>query len=60
MESVTEAKLRSFLQRLGERYTGSGSLYLLGGCALCLLDLVFSNRTLFHLKNSVQARQEVT
>ena len=37
MESVTEAKLRSLLQRLSERYTGPGSLYLLGGCALCLL-----------------------
>lgn len=37
MEPVTEAKLRSFLQRLGERYGGPGTFYLLGGCALCLL-----------------------
>jgi len=37
MESVTAANLRSFLERLGERYQGSATLYLLGGSALCLL-----------------------
>ena len=37
MESVTRTALRSFLQGLGERYPGQGSLYLLGGCALGLL-----------------------
>ena len=37
MESVTLAALQSFLQELGERYTGQATLYLLGGCALGLL-----------------------
>ena len=37
MEPVTRIALERFLQRLGERYPGQGDLYLLGGCALCLL-----------------------
>ena len=37
MESVTAATLRTFLERLGERYQGSAALYLLGRSALCLL-----------------------
>jgi len=37
MEPVTLDTLQSFLQRLGERYSGAGLLYLLGGSALCLL-----------------------
>jgi len=37
MEPVTLDTLQSFLQRLGERYPGAGTLYLLGGSALCLL-----------------------
>jgi hypothetical protein len=37
MESVTAANLKSFLQRLGERYPGPATVYLLGGSALCLL-----------------------
>ena len=37
MESVTAAKLKSFLQRLAERYPGPATIYLLGGSALCLL-----------------------
>ena len=37
MEPVTVVNLRSFLQRLGERYPGSATIYLLGGSALCLL-----------------------
>ena len=37
MESVTTANLKSFLQRLGERYPGPATIYLLGGSALCLL-----------------------
>ncbi len=37
MEAVTLERLRSFLERLGERYPGQGTLYLLGGCALQLL-----------------------
>jgi len=37
MESVTAANLKSFLQRLGERYPGPATIYLLGGSALCLL-----------------------
>ncbi|MCJ7549814.1 MAG: hypothetical protein MUQ30_09050 [Anaerolineae bacterium] len=37
MEPVTVANLMAFLQRLGERYPGPATLYLLGGSALCLL-----------------------
>ena len=37
MESVTAANLKLFLQRLGERYPGPATIYLLGGSALCLL-----------------------
>jgi hypothetical protein len=37
VETITTQILHSFLQRLSQRYTGSGTLYLLGGCALCLL-----------------------
>ncbi len=37
MEPVTLATLQTFLRRLGERFTGAGDLYLLGGSALCLL-----------------------
>lgn len=37
MESVTAENLRTFLERLGEQYQGSATLYLLGGGALCLL-----------------------
>ncbi len=37
MESVTAANLKLFLQRLGKRYPGPATIYLLGGSALCLL-----------------------
>ena len=37
VEAVTEINLRAFLERLGEQYSGSATLYLLGGSALCLL-----------------------
>jgi hypothetical protein len=37
VESVTVENLRAFLERLGEQYPGSATLYLLGGGALCLL-----------------------
>lgn len=37
MEAVTSATLETFLQRLGERSSCAGVLYLLGGSALCLL-----------------------
>ena len=37
METVTLDILQTFLRRLGERFTGAGDLYLLGGSALCLL-----------------------
>jgi len=37
MEPVTAVNLKSFLQRLGERYPGVATIYLLGGSALCLL-----------------------
>ena len=37
MEPVTAVNLRSFMQRLGERYPGPATIYLLGGSALCLL-----------------------
>ena len=37
MESVTATNLKSFLKRLGERYPGPATIYLLGGSALCLL-----------------------
>jgi hypothetical protein len=37
MDPVTQDALQSFLQRLGERYPGQGTFYLLGGCALGLL-----------------------
>ncbi len=35
MEPVTLTNLRSFLQRLGERYSHPATIYLLGGSALC-------------------------
>jgi hypothetical protein len=34
---VTSATLQTFLRRLGQRFTGTGDLYLLGGSALCVL-----------------------
>jgi hypothetical protein len=37
VEAVTKVTLRAFLERLGERYEGSATFYLLGGSALCLL-----------------------
>ena len=37
MEPVTLATLQTFLRRLGESFTGTGRLYLLGGSALCFL-----------------------
>ena len=37
MEPVTSAILQAFFQRLSERYPGTGTFYLLGGSALCLL-----------------------
>ena len=37
MEPVTSAAIQQFIQRLAERYGGAGTLYLLGGGALCLL-----------------------
>lgn len=37
MKPVTLATLQTFLRCLGERFTGAGNLYLLGGSALCLL-----------------------
>jgi hypothetical protein len=37
MGELATAEIQDFLQRLGDRYTGSGVLYLLGGGALCLM-----------------------
>ena len=37
MEPITTANLRTFFQSLSERYSGSATVYLLGGSALCLL-----------------------
>jgi hypothetical protein len=37
MGDIATAEILDFLRRLGERYPGSGMLYLLGGSALCLL-----------------------
>ena len=37
MGGLAAAEVEQFLQRLGERYPHSGTLYLLGGAALCLL-----------------------
>jgi len=37
MEAVTSATLETFLQRLGQQTSCTGSFYLLGGSALCLL-----------------------
>ena len=37
MEPVTSIMLKTFLQRLGERYPNPAEIYLLGGSALCLL-----------------------
>ena len=36
MEPVTTANLKSFFQRLSQRYAGPATIYLLGGSALCL------------------------
>lgn len=37
MEPVTSIALKTFLQRLGDRYPNPAEFYLLGGSALCLL-----------------------
>lgn len=37
MVEIGNPEIQDFLQRLGARYPGIGSLYLLGGSALCLL-----------------------
>jgi hypothetical protein len=37
MGDVAAAEIMEFLRRLGERYSGAGALFLLGGSALCLL-----------------------
>jgi len=37
MNPLTAADLRAFLKRVGERLARPGTLYLLGGAALCLL-----------------------
>lgn len=37
MGTVTEQTIIEFLSRLGEVYQGEGTLYLLGGSAMCLL-----------------------
>lgn len=37
MGDITTAEILDFLQRLGERYPGPATLFLLGGSALCLL-----------------------
>jgi hypothetical protein len=37
MNTITAADIRTFLQKLGERYSRPGILYLLGGGAICLL-----------------------
>lgn len=37
MGDIVAAEILDFLQRLGERYQGSGTIFLLGGSALCLL-----------------------
>jgi hypothetical protein len=35
--SIATYEILDFLRRLGERYRGSGTLFLLGGSALCVL-----------------------
>jgi len=37
MGDIAMAEILDFLRQLGERYSGSGTLFLLGGSALCLL-----------------------
>jgi len=37
MNPITADDIRTFLKKLGERYTRPGTLYLLGGGAICLL-----------------------
>lgn len=37
MITITADDIRSFLKKLGERYPHPGTLYLLGGSAVCLL-----------------------
>lgn len=37
MNTITADDIRTFLKKLGERYPHSGTLYLLGGGAICLL-----------------------
>lgn len=37
MVEIGSPEIQDFLQQLGARYPGTGSLYLLGGSALCLL-----------------------
>ena len=37
MEPITSEVLMTFLERLGEQSSGTATLYLLGGSALCLL-----------------------
>lgn len=37
MVEIGSPEIQDFLQQLGARYPGTGTLYLLGGSALCLL-----------------------
>jgi hypothetical protein len=37
MVEIGSPEIQDFLQQLGARYPGAGTLYLLGGSALCLL-----------------------
>ena len=37
MNTLTADDIKTFLKKLSERYTHSGTLYLLGGAAVCLL-----------------------
>lgn len=37
MDGIARDEILDFLRRLGERYHGSGTLFLLGGSALCML-----------------------
>jgi hypothetical protein len=65
VETVAEANLRAFLERLGEQYQGSATLYLLGGGALCplgspcvIVDIDYWYATAFEEKARLRASVE--
>lgn len=56
MVEIGSHEIQDFLKQLGARYSGTGSLYLLGGSALCLLG---SARRTIDIDYTVEAPEAV-